>query len=252
MGCPRDFAGRLHCKAHDGHRRGIFEVRDNDGFLGLGPWQNFEDDRGQCRQRAKGIRHQLRQVITGDILYHARPGLEDFPASRNAAHAKYMVAGRAALDAPWTAKIAGQQPAQRTAVGTAEKLREIRRFKGQLLASRANQFFDLGQPRTGPRLEDQFFGFIGVNGSEARKLQRPRTLHQSSPSTLGTCADNLERCRGTCNMIGQFRFGGGLQHIGHQNLGMSGNGNCPAFTCMRPSSAQRCSVGNTLPGLSRP
>ena len=37
-----------------------------------------------------------------------------------------------------------------------------------------------------------------------------------------------------------------------QNLGMSGNGSLPPWTCMRPSSAQRCSVGNTLPGLSRP
>ena len=31
-----------------------------------------------------------------------------------------------------------------------------------------------------------------------------------------------------------------------------GNATWPACTCMRPSSAQRCSVGNTLPGLSRP
>ena len=31
-----------------------------------------------------------------------------------------------------------------------------------------------------------------------------------------------------------------------------GNATFPACTCMRPSSAQRCSVGNTLPGLSRP
>ena len=33
---------------------------------------------------------------------------------------------------------------------------------------------------------------------------------------------------------------------------MSGCGRRPAWTCRRPSSAQRCSVGNTLPGLSRP
>ena len=37
-----------------------------------------------------------------------------------------------------------------------------------------------------------------------------------------------------------------------QNLGISGNATRPACTCMRPSSAQRCRVGNTLPGLSRP
>ena len=31
-----------------------------------------------------------------------------------------------------------------------------------------------------------------------------------------------------------------------------GTAACPAWTCSRPSSAQRCSFGNTLPGLSRP
>ena len=39
---------------------------------------------------------------------------------------------------------------------------------------------------------------------------------------------------------------------GIQNLGISGNATLPAWTWMRPSSAQRCSVGKTLPGLSRP
>ena len=33
---------------------------------------------------------------------------------------------------------------------------------------------------------------------------------------------------------------------------MSGNGTLPACTCRRPSSAQRCSCGKTLPGLSSP
>src|SRR5471032_2679592 len=38
----------------------------------------------------------------------------------------------------------------------------------------------------------------------------------------------------------------------HQNLGISGNGSLPPEICMRPSSAQRCSSGNTLPGFSSP
>src|SRR4051794_29506176 len=38
----------------------------------------------------------------------------------------------------------------------------------------------------------------------------------------------------------------------HQKRGISGKATLPACTCSRPSSAQRCSVGNTLPGLSRP
>ena len=36
-----------------------------------------------------------------------------------------------------------------------------------------------------------------------------------------------------------------------QNRGSSGNATLPACTCILPSSAQRCSVGKTLPGLSR-
>ena len=35
----------------------------------------------------------------------------------------------------------------------------------------------------------------------------------------------------------------------HQNRGSSGNRCSPRWTCTRPSSAQRCSFGNTLPGL---
>src|SRR5438552_390998 len=37
-----------------------------------------------------------------------------------------------------------------------------------------------------------------------------------------------------------------------QNLGRSGWGSRPAWTCSRPSSAQRCNCGNTLPGFSNP
>ena len=46
-----------------------------------------------------------------------------------------------------------------------------------------------------------------------------------------------------------LRTGSGMKT---QKRGRSGNGTLPARTCMRPSSAQRCSCGNTLPGLSSP
>src|SRR3954466_4859718 len=52
---------------------------------------------------------------------------------------------------------------------------------------------------------------------------------------------------------GGIRFGRTEQTETHdQNLGISGNGSLPPEMCMRPSSAQRCSLGKTLPGLSRP
>src|SRR3546814_12685945 len=38
----------------------------------------------------------------------------------------------------------------------------------------------------------------------------------------------------------------------HQNRGRSGNGSEPRLPCIRPSSAQRCRVGNTLPWFSSP
>src|SRR5258708_36821217 len=37
-----------------------------------------------------------------------------------------------------------------------------------------------------------------------------------------------------------------------QNRGRSGKANLPAWTCMRPSSGQRCRGGNTFPGLTSP
>src|SRR5690349_1862248 len=42
-----------------------------------------------------------------------------------------------------------------------------------------------------------------------------------------------------------------LPNAKSQNRGSSGNATRPACTCTRASSAQRCSVGNTLPGLSK-
>src|SRR5882672_6981670 len=37
-----------------------------------------------------------------------------------------------------------------------------------------------------------------------------------------------------------------------KNRGSSGKASLPPWTCTRPSSAQRCRVGNTFPGLSNP
>lgn len=40
-------------------------------------------------------------------------------------------------------------------------------------------------------------------------------------------------------------------HVGDQKRSSSGKASKPFFTCIRPYSAQRCSVGITLPGFSR-
>ena len=48
------------------------------------------------------------------------------------------------------------------------------------------------------------------------------------------------------------RRDGGGPRPGAQKRGSSGNASRPRLTCMRPYSAQRTSVGITLPGLSRP
>ena len=83
----------------------------------------------------------------------------------------------------------------------------------------------------------------GVSGSRRSGLDLgPAAAHLQPPLAGRRTADQLGQLLGVRRPMGDG--------LAHQNRGSSGKAVRPPCTCMRPSSAQRCSTGNTLPGLS--
>src|SRR5690606_15703427 len=93
---------------------------------------------------------------------------------------------------------------------------------------------------------------------ERRKIEHRAAGHSVADGAPGAVADDLQRLllgeRGAHRLFDVGRVPD-LEnvHDGHrQKRGMSGKASWPRCTWMRPSSAQRCSTGNTFPGLSSP
>ena len=86
-------------------------------------------------ERAPGARHQLAEIVAGDVLHHAAAGLEGLAAAGHRCHAEEMVARGARLDPARSGQIGSEHAADRADAGRAAQQRAvIRRFEGELLA----------------------------------------------------------------------------------------------------------------------
>jgi hypothetical protein len=122
---------------------------------------------------------------------------------------------------------------------------EVWRFERQHLVLLGEQRLDVGERGAGAGGQHQFLGLI-LDHARQRARVEDLALDRVAVETLAAAALNHQR--GAVGMGCANAFDDLLQH---QNLGNSGWGSWPAWTCIAPHSAQRCSSGMALPGLSR-
>src|SRR5690606_15702900 len=163
------------------------------------------------------------------------------------AGSEHKVAYRARPGAARPGQRAGDHAADRGAAV------EIGRFGRQVLAFGGQQRIQVADAGAGPHGDDQFGGIVvddAVVGAGVElfgvDLSAQEGLAVSAADAQGSAA-----LHGAAYLLEQTRrvvvLGDGA---GHQNRSSSGWGNCPAWTCMDPNSAQRFKVGTFLPGLS--
>ena len=231
----------------------------HDGARGLGLRHDFERKLGQRRQCAIGARLQLAHVVAGDVLDHLAAGLPDVAEAVHGGKAEDVVAGRSGAHAAGAGQVAGDHAAQGlNALPPPSRARQ----SGGSKASICRFFLSSasiaasGSPGRAVRTSSAgSYATIPFSRDTSRTMIR---LHRAAERALGAAGDDFERTAfrggpgdGLGRLLGVRRLQ--QRHCrSPQKRGRSGKASLPAWTCMRPSSAQRHNCGNTLPGLSSP
>ena len=256
-----NIVGRVQSGSQNRHRRLRIVGIDQDRACLLRHRQDFHCDLRHDRQGPPGSGHQLAKVVAGHILHDPPAGLEDLAPARNRLEPQEMVPRRARLDPAGTAEIGRNHTGQSArSLGPSEQRPEVGRLERQFLIVGLQGVFNLGHGRSGAGLQDQFIGFIECDPGKLPQIDGMLRAGNPAQRRFRAGADNPQRrrfrhCPGHGFLYLGQSFGCKYRHCSarfRQNRGMSGNGICPLWMCMRPSSAQRCSVGNTLPGFNRP
>src|SRR5690606_20176589 len=188
------------------------------------------------------------------VLDDAPARLERFASTGDGMNAEDVVARGTRLQPARAGKVGRQHATDRTAaLSLAEQRAVVERLELELLVVLGQQRLDLGERRSGARRKHQFLRLIERDTCQLRQVNLVLGLCDMADAALRPLAQHLDgRFLGHRPAEGlEHFFRCGWRKTGHQNLGMSGKAIWPRWTCMRPSSAQRCSCGNTLPGLSR-
>ena len=255
---PETSKGEFSAFASVGNRDFIRKTMQHDGARCLRLRHDFEANLGERRQCAIGARLQLAHVVAGDVLDDLAARLPDFSEAVHGGKAKDVVPRRSRAHAPRSGQIAGDHAAQRLLALSAEKGAPVGRLEGQHLPLFRKLRIDRGERRPRSGGQDKFGGLV-VNDvlraakrrerdrfssvGQARASCRPRQFQASRPLRSPKRRPRPFAWRLTVASSDTSRS--------PQKRGRSGNATLPAWTCMRPSSAQRQSCGNTLPGLSR-
>src|SRR6202034_951271 len=137
----------------------------------------------------------------------------------------------------------------------AEQCPVVHRLEGELLFACRRERLDLGERGARLRGQHKLRRLVERDPGEPREVERRIPLRRPADAPLGAPADHLQRLAAGKRPADRLLDLGGVARLEvfvHQNRGRSGNATRPEWTCICPSSAQRCSVGNTFPGLSRP
>ena len=235
----------------------IGETMQDDGARGLRFRHHFDGKLGQRRQRAIGARLQFAHVVASDVLDDLAAGLPDFAKAVHGGKAEDVVSRRSCAYAPRSGKVASDHAAKRWLALRAEKGAPVGRLEGQHLALFRELSVDRGEWLARLRGQDKFGGLVFNDSCEPRNIEDVIGFHRPAERALGAACDDFERIALRDDPGNHLRYLLGVRRFKHrhcrspQKRGRSGNATLPACTCMRPSSAQRQSCGNTLPGLSR-
>ena len=140
-----------------------------------------------------------------------------------------MIAGASGLQAPRSREIACDHTADRAS---------SRWFEGKYLVSRGQRRLDFSKRRSSASLDNQFFRLIQADAGKARKIENSFRLNRPAERSFRCRSDYFKRKRSRINRLREFHLRLGPQDTSHQNLGISGKGNRPPVTRIRPSSAQ--------------
>ena len=188
----RHVAAGAHGGGHRRDRPRRLEATDQHRRLGLRPGQHLDRHLGQDGERAPGTRHQLAEVVAGDVLHHPAAGLEDFAAAGHRGEAEEVVACGAGLDPARAGQVRRQRAADgAAAAAAAEDGAIVHRLEGELLALGGDERLDLGKRRTGVRREHQLRGLIERDAGERGEVERQIGLRRPADRALRAMADDL-------------------------------------------------------------
>ena len=119
----------------------------------------------------------------------------------------------------------------------------------------ASTRFELDQRRAGARGDDQLARLVARRCRRSARMSSARRVGALAVEVLGAAAADAQaalRARPRCAHALDERRSGRRSSAVSEPSAARGRRAAPRLTCMRPYSAQRDSVGITLPGLSRP
>ncbi len=158
---PCHLKGRAQCNSHRLDRLQLAQACDAQARRRLGRGQHLEGDLGQNAQRAPASRHQLHQIIAGDVLHHPPAILDDAATAIDKADPDQAVARRPRLNAARTRDIGSDDTTDGRLTFRPEQRAVIHRLERQALPVTRQRRLHLGQRRSG----------LGHDGQRARLIQ---------------------------------------------------------------------------------
>src|SRR5262249_21263049 len=202
------------------------------------PRQHLHRGLGDDAERAERAGDEPRDVVAGDVLHDTPAELEHAAAAVDQLHAEHEVAQRAGRSAPRAGEPRGDAAAERRGA-------EVRRLERQALAFLPEGGFHFSGRRAAARGQHQLARLVVDDAGVATRVEQ-LAARFVAVEVLAAAAAQPQR-RGARGRRADLV----LQCRGRQKRASSGCGSAPPWTCMRPYSAQRASVGTALPGLSR-
>ena len=226
VGGAGDVIGRAHGGGHGGTGGRIVEAADNDRRLGLRLGQHLDCYVGHSAERAPGAGKQLAQVVAGDVLHHAPARLDCLSASGDGGETEEMVARSAGFDAAWAGEIGRDYTADRALASfSTEQRTVVDGLEAELLLVFIEQFFDLGERRTGARGEHEFRRLVKRDAGEVGKVEGEIGLARAADRAFAALPHELQRllfaerpAHGLFDLLGVARF----DRVGHRALIMAG------------------------------
>jgi hypothetical protein len=230
-----DLVGRAQRRRHRRHRRLGRQPLQHQRRRGLGRRQHLEGDLAQHPQRAPGPRHQLHQVIAGDVLHHPPAVAHDLARAVDEAAPRSGCRGRpppapAAAPRHWP-----RPPPDRRLAIRRHQPAMIHRLEGQPLPLGRERRLDLGQRRAGARDQRQRAGLVEPDARQPAGGQR-RARHRPAHRPRAA-ADDPQRPRRRPDRLGQFRLVAGFDQPPASPPSPPDAAQWPRPACHRPRAA---------------
>src|SRR5690606_844232 len=203
---------------------------------------------GDQAQAAVAAGQQAGKIVSRHVLHDFAAKAQVLALAGDDAGAEHKVAHRARPRAA--------RPRQRTGHHAAHRgpTVEIGRLGRQVLALGGQKRIQVADERARPDGDDQLGGIV-MHDAGVRTGVELLAFHPPAQEGLAVAAADAQAVallQGALHLVEQaWRAVLLWNNAGHQKRSSSGWGNCPAWICMEPNSAQRFRVGIFLPGLSR-